>query len=97
MFQTHISCSAGCPPLTTPSNGVVDPISNRMLGPGATVTLFCNDGFMPTEPVTATCMDSLMWGPNPITFVCDPVTTIGEEGYDCMKSLFKLSHTWLTL
>ena len=71
-------CSAGCPPLTTP-NGVFNPISNGMLGPGATVTLLCDEGFMPTGPVTVMCMNNLMWDPDPSTFVCNPVVTTGEE------------------
>ena len=56
--------------------------SNGMLGPGATVTLFCFGGFMPTEPVTAICLDSLTWDPDPKMLVCSP----GEEGCACMKS-----------
>ena len=83
MIQTH--CSAGCPPLTTP-NGIFNPVSNGMLGPGAMVTLLCDQGFMPTGPVTVMCMDNLMWDPDPNMLVCVPVTTIGEEGCVCMKS-----------
>ena len=82
MIQTH--CSAGCPPLTTP-NGVFNPISKGMLRPGATVTLVCDQGFMPTGPMTLLCLDNLMWYPDPNIIVC-AVTTIGEEGYTCMKS-----------
>ena len=83
MIQTH--CSAGCPPLTTP-NGVFIQAPIGMLGPGVTATLFCFDGFIPTEPATVMCMDNLMWDPNPNILVCVPVTTIGEEGFTCMKS-----------
>ena len=83
MIQTH--CSAECPPLSTP-NGIFIQRSNGMLGPGATVTLYCKLGYMPTEPVTGTCMDNLMWDPDPNMLVCVPVTTIGEEACTCMKS-----------
>ena len=60
-----------------------------MLGPGATVTLLCNQGFMPTGPVTVMCMDNLMWDLDPNMLVCVPLPTIGEEGYTCMFYVYK--------
>ena len=71
------SCSAGCPSLTAPPGGVLDPDTNRTQGPGAIVTYRCNQGFMPAGPMTVMCTDNLMWDPNPSTLVCDHVTTIG--------------------
>ena len=71
------SCSAGCPSLTAPSGGALDPDTRRTLGPGAIVTFHCNQGFMLTGPMTVMCMDNLMWDPNPSTLVCDPMATIG--------------------
>ena len=77
MQSRCFTCSAGCPSLTAPSDGVLDPDTNRTLGPGAIVTYRCNQGFMPAGPMTVMCMDNLLWDPNPSTLVCDPLTTIG--------------------
>ena len=34
---------------------------------------------MPTGPVAVTCMDNVMWDPDPSTFVCDTLPTTGED------------------
>ena len=77
-----ITCSAECPPLSIPNTITIE-VSNGMVGPGATVILYCKLGYLPTESVTVTCMDNLMWDPDPNMLVCVPVTTISEE--DCMR------------
>ena len=77
MQSRCFTCSAGCPSLTAPSDGVLDPDTDRTLGPGAIVTYRCNQGFMPAGPMNVMCMDNLLWDPNPSTFDCSPVTTNG--------------------
>lgn len=51
--------------------------------------LKCNDGFVPIEEMTATCTGTLMWNPDPNTFVCTPLptTVIPTTGEFCICSL----------
>ena len=50
-----------------PVNGNVDYSLGAV---GSSVTVQCNTGFVPQEPVTATCQANGNWSPNPAEHLC---------------------------
>ena len=60
----------GCPVPTAPSNGLIGPVVGRTVG--SMVTFQCDSGFVPLGDFTATCLDTLTWGPgDPAIFECN--------------------------
>ena len=66
-YKAPIETEAHCVEPDPPVNGNVDYSPGAV---GSSVTVQCNTGFVPQEPVTATCQANGSWNPTPADHMC---------------------------
>ena len=68
-----------CAEPIVPANGEVTNILGVV---GASVTIRCNTGFVPQQPIIAICQENGNWTPNPADHQCFGMYVVGTCDHD---------------
>ena len=78
--MTLVICTVSCSHPNVPTNGFLDQVTST------TVIIFgCSEGYSPPGTMTAECVATDTWSPDPAQLECTPTTTTSGMSYFVYK------------